>query len=106
VISQTVFNRIVALRKEERTCREVSHIVGVSEATVWSAMRRANLAGKIRGKAENRPAASIEAAVDRYGSVTIEAGLNGGYIATLGNDLTGRECGTPASAIRSAATRA
>jgi len=108
MVSESIKNQVIALRKAGRTCRETAIEVGCAESTVWSVMRRTGLNGQIRNirPASRRPAASVEAAVERFGSVYIEEGMNGGYIATLGDEWTGSECATPQSAIRSAATEA
>lgn len=99
--------RIVFLRQTGRTCREAAEAVGVSEGSVWHVMRKRGLAGRIREHRQGyQPPASIAAAIEEYGAVYIEAGLNGGYIATVEDVYTGGECGTVGAAIRSAAQKA
>lgn len=107
MISESIVERIVALRKAGHTCRETADIVGVSESSVWGVMRRRGLNGKIRAYRKcYHPPASVGAAVHEYGSILIEEGLNGGYVATIEDVYTSGECGSLAAAIRSAARKA
>lgn len=104
MMTQTTREKIIELREQGNTCKETAEIVGVTEPTVWYTMRRSGLNGKIRHyrRGYQKPA-SIQRAVEEYGSVLIEEGLNGGYVVTINDVFVGTECGSIGSAIRSAA---
>lgn len=52
-----------------------------------------------------RPNPKLSDLVDDYLVVTIELGINGGYIATIGDDATGIESRNIWAAVRSARSR-
>lgn len=107
MIAEAVRERIIALRRKGYTCREAAEIAGVSESAVWYTMRRNGLAGRFRQYRKGyQPPASVSGAVEEYGTVTIEEGLNGGYIATVADVYQGGECGSVGAAIRSASMKA
>ena len=66
----------------------------------WAYYRPPN--DKPKRKGRTSIAMSMVNGVDRYGVVTVEAGLNGGYIATVGELHTGSERHTVLAALRSA----
>ncbi len=54
---------------------------------------------EMHGKTWTRP---VHTAINTHGSVTVEQGLNDGYIATVGDEWTGREAKSVHQAIISA----
>lgn len=107
MMTQKARDQIIRLRKDGATCREAAEAVGVTETSVWYVMRKHGLNGKIHNHRNGyQPPGSIHRAIEEYGTVTIEEGMNGGYIATVADVYQGGECGSVGAAIRSAATKA
>jgi hypothetical protein len=109
-IPYEVEQNIVRLRKQYYSCEATAQMCDVSIGTVYHVMRKYGLNGKIHAaheRAKRRPsrAASITDKVRRHGEVTIESGLNNGFIATIDGEWTGGESGTVLGAINSAEER-
>lgn len=101
--------KVIEWRQAGKSCRECAEILSVPEWQIWRLMRDTGHAGKYRAKTYRYgfrgDSTAIGRAVKSWGEVLIEEGLNGGYIATLGDLHTGAECETVAAAIRDAEGR-
>jgi len=100
-------SRMVELRRNGLTCKQVADLLSVPVWIVWRAMRDAGLSGEIRNYSHKRaparkPRPIIDRLLDRVDSILIERGSAGGVIATLDDQWTGTEQETAEDAIKSA----
>lgn len=101
--------RIMEMRAKGMSCREAAEAEGVPVHIVYQAAKRQRLSGKYRAAHKRRRNAGMEDVVHRFGAVEIEAGLDGGFIATVGTGpqtYTGSQCTRLANAVLSAVRRA
>ena len=98
--------QVLKLREQRYSCKGIAMLLEIPEHQVWRCLQRNGLSGKARYQTRQRQYVgrkrTLEAAVEEYGAVTIEAGLNGGYLAHLGDEATGEERETVVQAIRAA----
>lgn len=110
---------IIGMREQGYSCREIAERWGIPEHRVWYVMQRTGNSGRYhaaakrdghtsgRGRAQKqRREHKLEELVEQYDVVTIEAGTNGGYVATLDDEWTGEERQGITAALTSAAKEA
>jgi transposase len=119
--------RVVALRKAGYSCRTTAKELGVPEHYVWAVMQRTGNAGRYHAAPKRdghtvvrhdgshagrkqevamRRMQRLETLIEEYDAITIEAGLEGGYIVTLDDTWTGSERRRISDAIASAVKEA
>jgi len=98
-------SEIISLRKSGLSCRAVAEELDIEEHAVWYCMRRHGLAGLLRAAPERKPRMKIDIdyALDAFGELSIERGLNGGYLVTI-DGRTGEERMSIEAAIRAVIT--
>ena len=108
-ISPETEQEILRLRHQGYTCKDTAARLGVTRGAVYYTMRRNGLNGKIHAGRSGKPgkrrpsrAASLADKVRRHGEITLETGLNNGFLATIDGKVTGSESRTLLGAINSA----
>jgi len=101
--------QIIRWRETGISCKECASRIGIQEHQIWRLMRDTGNAGKYRAKQYRQEyrgdSTTMGRAVKSWSEVLVEEGCNGGYVATLGDRVTGRECETVAAAIKDAESR-
>ena len=92
---------IIDMRTNGLSCRAVAEELDLEEHEIWGCMRRHGLTGKLRAKPERKAPVKIDIdyALDAFGELAIERGLNGGYLVTI-DGKTGEERMSVEAAIR------
>jgi len=95
---------ILEMRENRIGCAVIADTLDIPVHLVWQTLARLDASGKHRARTYRRKAysRSLRHLVQEHGSVTIEAGLNGGYVVTVGDKYSGSECSDLPPAVRSA----
>lgn len=111
---QELWQRITEMRNDGKNCRQVAERLGLREDQVWKLSQEARVHGypipKIvrlpRGKNKEqiprKVKGNLEDLLRDWDVVTIERGLNGGYMVTLDDEITTEEYPELAEAIQMA----
>lgn len=95
---------IVRMREHGLSREDTAKILGVGLPIINEAVTRLGIGGKYRVR-KYKPRVytrDLIEAIREFGVVTIEDGLNGGFIVTVGDEARGQECAKLPSALKSA----